>query len=63
MVCRPLVIGVVIFGVACSAFDEDEERPRANTEQWFDWECDGGTLIVLDASPPVEASVIEDGCR
>lgn len=29
---------------------------------WVDWECDGSTLVVIDASPGTDASNVEDAC-
>lgn len=52
-------VGLLMFLVACHSFTEN--APREGAEQWFDWECDGSTLIVRDASSPVEP-VIEGGC-
>jgi hypothetical protein len=50
---------------ACHSFDAEPATDEANVEPenvWVDWECDGSTLVIVDASANADASNVEDAC-
>lgn len=53
-----------MFLVGCRAFEAEPENVYEweAPNVWFDWECDGSTLVIVDASPGTDASKVEDAC-